>query len=431
MGEAGYAIPNNVEGLELVDHDAKMVIAIETGGMYARLQENGFDEEHDAILVHLKGQPARSTRRVLHMISDKFGLPVTVFTDGDPWSYRIYASVAYGSIKSAHMSELARDAARAVHRRPAERHRRLQPAVRQADGQGRAGPEVRADRPALRHGVLALPDQAAARTRPEVRTAGVRGARSRLRDEGIPAGEVDRDGGAVGVEVGDRYRDGAYLAANPDWHEEDAPLKAAWIHALLERNRLRPEHVGEVGCGVGGVLAGLKERMPDATFTGYEVSPQAHALCRGREAPGMSFRLADLLGEDSSVSFDLLLCIDVVEHVEDSFGFLRALKARADYTVFHIPLELFALSMVYRGFLLSQRSKSGHVHFFTKDIALALLTDCGYDVLDTCYTPGYTLPHAYGWKDTLANVARRLAYPVTPDLAVRLFGGFSLLVLAR
>ncbi|MGD9937907.1 MAG: DNA topoisomerase VI, partial [Methanoregulaceae archaeon] len=53
VGEAGYAIPNNVEGLEFIDHDAKMVIAIETGGMYARLQENGFDEEHDAILVHL------------------------------------------------------------------------------------------------------------------------------------------------------------------------------------------------------------------------------------------------------------------------------------------------------------------------------------------------------------------------------------------
>jgi len=28
-----------------------------------------------------------------------------VFCDGDPWSYRIYGSVAYGSIKSAHLSE--------------------------------------------------------------------------------------------------------------------------------------------------------------------------------------------------------------------------------------------------------------------------------------------------------------------------------------
>ena len=32
-------------------------------------------------------------------------VPVVVFTDGDPWSYRIFASIAYGAIKSAHLSE--------------------------------------------------------------------------------------------------------------------------------------------------------------------------------------------------------------------------------------------------------------------------------------------------------------------------------------
>jgi len=106
VGEAGYPIPNNVDNLEFIDHDAKFVIAIETGGMYARLMENGFDQDYGAILVHLKGQPARSTRRVLRRLNESLGLPVVVFTDGDPWSYRIYASVAYGSIKSAHISEL-------------------------------------------------------------------------------------------------------------------------------------------------------------------------------------------------------------------------------------------------------------------------------------------------------------------------------------
>jgi DNA topoisomerase-6 subunit A len=106
IGEAGYQIPTNVETVELLEHDARFVIAIETGGMYARLIENGFDGDHQAILVHLKGQPARSTRRILNRINSQFNLPVVVFTDGDPWSYRIYASVAYGAIKSAHISEL-------------------------------------------------------------------------------------------------------------------------------------------------------------------------------------------------------------------------------------------------------------------------------------------------------------------------------------
>ena len=69
VGGAGYSIPNNVENIEFVDHDAKFVIAMETGGMYDRLIENGFDEEYNAVLLHLKGQPARSTRRMLNRIA--------------------------------------------------------------------------------------------------------------------------------------------------------------------------------------------------------------------------------------------------------------------------------------------------------------------------------------------------------------------------
>jgi DNA topoisomerase-6 subunit A len=105
VGEAGYQIPFNVETVQFLEHDAKMVLAIETGGMYARLIENGFDEEFGAVLVHLKGQPARSTRRIIKRLNSELNLPVVVFTDGDPWSYRIFASIAYGAIKSAHLSE--------------------------------------------------------------------------------------------------------------------------------------------------------------------------------------------------------------------------------------------------------------------------------------------------------------------------------------
>jgi DNA topoisomerase-6 subunit A len=105
VGEAGYQIPFNVDNIEFLSHDARMVMAIETGGMYARLIENGFDEEYKAILVHIKGQPARSTRRIIKRLNAELSLPVVVFTDGDPWSYRIFASIAYGAIKSAHLSE--------------------------------------------------------------------------------------------------------------------------------------------------------------------------------------------------------------------------------------------------------------------------------------------------------------------------------------
>ncbi|HTP53679.1 MAG TPA: DNA topoisomerase IV subunit A [Thermoplasmata archaeon] len=106
VGDGGYALPFNVEKekIQFVGTNAKFIIAIECGGMVDRLAENGFDEKYKAILLHLKGQPARSTRRFLRRVSEELKLPVVVFTDGDPWSFRIFASVAYGAIKTAHLS---------------------------------------------------------------------------------------------------------------------------------------------------------------------------------------------------------------------------------------------------------------------------------------------------------------------------------------
>jgi len=107
VGDSGYGIPYNVEEdkVHLMSADADFILAIETGGMFDRLVENGFDENFRSILVHLKGQPARSTRRFIKRLNDELNLPVVVFTDGDPWSFRIFASVAYGAIKTAHISE--------------------------------------------------------------------------------------------------------------------------------------------------------------------------------------------------------------------------------------------------------------------------------------------------------------------------------------
>lgn len=107
VGDGGYTIPYSVESdkVRLKSADADFVMAIETGGMFDRLVENGFDEDFRSVLVHLKGQPARSTRRLLQRMNRELGLPVYVFTDSDPWSFRIYGSVAYGAIKTAHISE--------------------------------------------------------------------------------------------------------------------------------------------------------------------------------------------------------------------------------------------------------------------------------------------------------------------------------------
>ena len=107
VGDSGYSIPYNVEPekIKFKSHDVDFMVAIETGGMFDRLVENGFDEDARSLLIHIKGQPARSTRRLLKRISEELKVPLVVFTDCDPWSFRIFASIAYGAIKTAHISE--------------------------------------------------------------------------------------------------------------------------------------------------------------------------------------------------------------------------------------------------------------------------------------------------------------------------------------
>jgi len=105
VGAGGYQIPNNPDTIEFLDDDIDFALAVETGGMRDRLVENGFDEAYNCLVIHLKGQPARATRRITKRVHDELDVPVAVFADGDPWSYRIYGSVAYGSIKSAHLSK--------------------------------------------------------------------------------------------------------------------------------------------------------------------------------------------------------------------------------------------------------------------------------------------------------------------------------------
>ena len=107
VSETGFGIPYSVEkeNFEIKKPDISFLMAIETGGMYARLIENGFPERYNCALIDMNGQPTRSTRRLIKRLNEEFGVPITVFTDGDPWSFRIHASVAYGAIKTAHISD--------------------------------------------------------------------------------------------------------------------------------------------------------------------------------------------------------------------------------------------------------------------------------------------------------------------------------------
>jgi SAM-dependent methyltransferase len=225
------------------------------------------------------------------------------------------------------------------------------------------------------------------------------------------------------------YTSGRYLEQNPSWHVEDSAWKALQVERMLRRHDLRPQTVCEVGCGAGEVLRSLRERLPEQTrFVGYEISPDAFELAQARTTDRLEFRLANVL-DDPAARFDVVLLIDVLEHMEDYFGFLRALRGRSPYTIVHFPLEISVQTVLRNRPLLVNRETVGHLHYFNKDLALRALTDTGYEVVDHFYSGG-DLP-ARSRIGRVGNVMRRTLFPLNQDLTIRLLGGYSLLVLAR
>ena len=226
------------------------------------------------------------------------------------------------------------------------------------------------------------------------------------------------------------YNDGTYLENNPSWHEEDSPWKAKQIRKIIEKNSLQPDNICEIGCGAGEILKELSVLYGDGIdFFGYEISQQAYELCKKKAKPNLDFRLLDLLEE--AEYYDIAMAIDVFEHVEDYFSFLRRLKDKAEYKIFHIPLELSAQTVLRSSTIIRNRKKLGHIHYFTKDTALESLKDTGYEIIDYFYTCGRSELPNKGWKANLLRIPRKLSYAVNKELAVRLLGGYSLMVLAK
>ncbi len=105
FGSGAYSVPTVVEDLQFRTN-AKFILAVETKGMFERLVEEDFFDEHHCILVSMGGVPSRACRRFIRRLAEAKKIPVYVFTDGDPYGYfNIYRTLKVGSGNAAHLNE--------------------------------------------------------------------------------------------------------------------------------------------------------------------------------------------------------------------------------------------------------------------------------------------------------------------------------------
>jgi SAM-dependent methyltransferase len=226
-------------------------------------------------------------------------------------------------------------------------------------------------------------------------------------------------------------KDSDYLKNNNTWHVEDSQWKAEQVFKIFNRNNLHPQKIVEIGCGAGEILVQLQKLLsdPGINFEGYDISPDAYALSKARSNEKIKFFNKDMLTKHNTF-FDLCLVMDVFEHVDNYVDFIKQCGKKATYKIYHIPLDLHA-SAIIRNRLIDVKNAVGHIHFFTKDTALAAITDSGQEILDYFYTPLSLETPNKPLKTKTANLVRKLLFKISPDFSVRLIGGYSLIVLTK
>ncbi len=105
LGSGAYMIPRSVEHLGFRT-GARFVLAIETGGMFQRLNNHRFWDRANCIIIEMGGVPTRATRRFIRLLSDDQNLPVYCFVDCDPYGIaNIYRTLKVGSGNAAHINK--------------------------------------------------------------------------------------------------------------------------------------------------------------------------------------------------------------------------------------------------------------------------------------------------------------------------------------
>lgn len=228
------------------------------------------------------------------------------------------------------------------------------------------------------------------------------------------------------------YIKGEYLRHNSSWHIGDAAWKANIVYKLLKRNNIAVDNVVDIGCGAGGVIEALAKKDPGIKcFTGFDIAPDAIRMANERSSGRVRFFNDDFV-TGNYPGADLLLLIDVIEHVDDFYGFLRKLKPRSKYFVFHIPLDLCCISLLKPHILLQQRNAVGHIHYFSKEMVLWFLSDLGFTLLDYIYTqPDLDVKPTKTVKAFTKKYLRKLSFSLNKELSIKLWGGYSMMVLLK
>lgn len=164
------------------------------------------------------------------------------------------------------------------------------------------------------------------------------------------------------------------------------------------------EHVLDLGCGDGSLLAELSRKMKTDSLAGADISREALSIFR-RNLPGIEFFQTDLNGQVIlNRRFDVIILSEVLEHLENDETLLKQIAPLCRHVVISVPGG--SPDRIDRRY--------GHVRNYSGRLISKKLERNGFDVI---------LHKRWGWP--FYNLQQWLAYPKNNADALMAEGPYS------
>lgn len=174
----------------------------------------------------------------------------------------------------------------------------------------------------------------------------------------------------------DIFNEQTYIEHNPTLGYEDVAYKFSYIQKLLDELKFNHEEISILDVGGGGGFLGkviveyLMSKGYKVKFYALDVSLKMLEVQKSNN-PYITDVFNCYLDElKMDVPFDLLLMIDVIEHIPDKDAASRKIQQICNYALYNIPTEVNVMALLKNIYMKNnyykmQRDSLGHLHFFT------------------------------------------------------------------
>lgn len=198
--------------------------------------------------------------------------------------------------------------------------------------------------------------------------------------------------------TGDRCGTVSPPSSNARKHDSRNPVLRALLGHFTRTlcrvvGELRPRTVFDVGCGEGYMLEALRGSGLSAELVGVDLNPDAIAAARARLGDAALLEVGDARQIAGDRRFDVVLMLEVLEHLEDPAAMLEVLtELTTGHVVLSVPHEpLFRALNLLRGHHLRRLGNHPeHIGQFTRAGFLGLVGR-HFDIVGAPIVPPWTM----------------------------------------